>query len=93
MIKQKSRNIVYDNNVEFTDNDVLLYMLVDAQQAEQVSTEEEVNEVTEVSNNNQNRGFGIFRQFGIQTADIRVMRIIFHTTTIHNQGRGIMFHK
>lgn len=38
-----------------------------------------------------NRGFNMFRQFGLDPVEIHMMRIIFHANFIHTRGTGIIY--
>ncbi len=74
----------YYNNIEFTTNDVVLYMISELpKNEEQASILTQNVEAVDVLHN---RGFNMFRQFGLDPVEIHMMRIIFHANFINGRG-------
>ncbi len=73
------------NKLEFTTNDVVLYMI-----SEPPKNEEQVSILTQNvdadESISQNRGFNMFRQFGLEPVEIHMMRMIFHANFINGRG-------
>ncbi len=45
------------------------------------------NDYENNSNSNSNRGFNRMREYGVTAEDINIIRLLFHTAILSNQGK------